>query len=241
VIASALTLSMTVTNWMAGIFMAFVRFPWRKALALTIAALAVVLLLQCVQQLLFPSTQRVVTRRYIRNAFFQSRSGGPVNILEAFVFHAMVMPEIQESRRGKLNRLRLTIQHAVPGSGSWWGVGAIWLWSALLGLGAWAVATLRQQPHLRLVLGLTILGQLALHLVFCGNETFLFALHFGPLLVVLAAFSALTRARHLALGLAGALLVCTVVNNAAQFERAVQFVQRQATSSQSVQVDDARL
>jgi len=48
----------------------------------------------------------------------------------------------------------------------------------------------RKHLRLRVVLGLTILGQLALHTVY-GNETFLYTLNFLPLLVVLAALSTL--------------------------------------------------
>jgi hypothetical protein len=98
---------------------------------------------------------------------------------------------------------------------------AVVLWGGLLGLGLWSLLTREEQPRLRLVLGLTLLGQLALHLVY-GNETVLYALHFGPLLVVMAALTTLTRLRLLGLALAGMLVISAGVNNGVQFTKAIE-------------------
>lgn len=75
----------------------------------------------------------------------------------------------------------------------------------------------------RAALGVLILGQLGLHLLF-GDETFLYSLHWLPLLVVLAALPTLTRARIWARGCALALIVCAGVNNSAQLSLAVDRV-----------------
>jgi hypothetical protein len=121
----------------------------------------------------------------------------------------------------------MTTQASIPGSGSLWGTIAVVLWTALLGLGLWGLFSVKQHPKLRLVLGLTLLGQLLLHTLY-GSETFLYALHLAPLLVMLAAFSLLTRARPLALVLAAMLVLTAGVNNSLQFQKATDLLEKQA-------------
>src|SRR5207237_7945406 len=74
-----------------------------------------------------------------------------------------------------------------------------------------------------IVFGLDLVSQLILHVVY-GSETFLYSLHFAPLLVVLAALSTLTQARPLALVLASILIVSTGYNNGLQFNKAREHV-----------------
>ena len=82
---------------------------------------------------------------------------------------------------------------------------------------------------------MTLLGQLVLHMLF-GWETFLFSIHFVPLLVVVAALSTLTRARVVALSLAGAVTVFAGINNFIQFGKATAFVRSRITESYLVDV-----
>jgi hypothetical protein len=222
-VVSALTLSMTVTNWMGGLIAAFVRLPWRKALAVTAAALALVAALWTLQKRLFPAAQLASRPGYFAEHVFHPSSGGPRRIVEAFAVHSMVMPAITHKQRSVHSRL--SVQDSRPGSGSPWGAVAAPVWILLLCLGAWALLTVEARRPLRLAIGLTLAGQFALHLVFGGQETFLFSLHWLPLLVLVAACSVLTRARPAALGLAAVLLVCATVNNGLQFTRAVQAAQ----------------
>jgi hypothetical protein len=70
-----------------------------------------------------------------------------------------------------------------------------------------------------MMLGLGLLSQMALH-VFYGTETFLYALHWAPLFIVLVAFTTETRARPVALVLTVMLVLAAGVNNALQFRRA---------------------
>jgi len=57
-----------------------------------------------------------------------------------------------------------------------------------------------------------------------GDETFLYALHFTPLLVILAAWTSRTRLRLLALPLAGALIIVAGLNNSLQLQTAINYV-----------------
>jgi hypothetical protein len=117
----------------------------------------------------------------------------------------------------------LLVQFSSPGSASVWGAFAVVLWTALLGLGLWSFFTIKQHRKFRIVLGLTLLGQLALHLVY-GEETFLYAIHFIIFFIPLVAFSTLTRSRPLALILAGMLALSAGVNNSLQLDKAIKFV-----------------
>ena len=80
-----------------------------------------------------------------------------------------------------------------------------------------------------------LLGQWGLHQVYGGEETFLYALHWVPLLVLVAAAGTLTRWRPLALGLAAVVLVGAGVNNRQQFRYAVQFAKAHAIPAETEQ------
>jgi hypothetical protein len=232
VIASALTLSMTVTNWMTGIVLAFAQFPWRCALRITATAFVLVLVLGGAQKRFFHHAALLVHVDEITRFLLQPESGGPLVIARVFFFHSLIMPSITEVDRGNRPGLRMTVQPSLPGSATPWGIVAVGLWGALLSLGVWGAITTRGQRQLAVVLGFTLLGHFVLHQLYGGEETFLYALHWTPCLVVLAAFGALTRARLLALTLAGALVVCAAINNGIQFVDAVDHLWRYGTMQQ---------
>jgi hypothetical protein len=116
----------------------------------------------------------------------------------------------------------MSVQLSAPGSASIWGNIAVILWIALLSLGIWALFSLKQHQKFRIVLGLSLLGQLLLEIVY-GDERFIHAPHFLPFLMLTAALSTLTRARLLALVLTGTLVLTAGVNNVLQFNKAVDF------------------
>jgi len=118
----------------------------------------------------------------------------------------------------------MVTQYSGPGSGPQpWGTISLILWGALLACGIWAIFRLKQQTKFRVALGLMILGQLLLHMIY-GEETFLYSIHFAPLLVILAALGTLTRMRLVVLMLAGALVLSMAINNGLQFGRATNVV-----------------
>jgi hypothetical protein len=227
VFVSALTLGMTVTNWMAGILATLVNHRWKRTLQITVIAFCLVVILWGVEKSIFPwaSFFLYVSDSERVHFLLAPVSGGPLHTIKSFVFHTMVMPSI-----AVVNYYRrpywpvMATQPTLPGSGSLWGGVAVGLWIILLGLGLWALFSIKQHRRLRIVLGLLLLGQLVLHIIY-GEETFLYSLHFGPLLVILAALSTLTRKRRVVLVLVVALLVSAGINNGLQFARATEFVQ----------------
>jgi hypothetical protein len=208
---------------MAGILLASTKFPWRRALQVTVNAFCLIVLLSAAQKLVFPNagffleTGRVVE---LKSRFlFHPHAGGPIPITQSFFLHSMVVPEIV-TRSDAGPALRMVTQMSLPGTGSMLGPVAVVLWIGLLGLGIWSfVSTRGVQTHLKKVVGLTLLGQLVLHLAY-GDETFLYSLHFVPLLLTLSAFTSLSRRRKWGLGTAVALAVFAGIHNHAQFQKA---------------------
>lgn len=223
-LVSALTLSFTTTNWMVGILATMTNYRWKRALQITVNAFCLVVVLWGVQKFIIPSADFFIGDREEKKFIFLQLSSRPLHVLKSFVSHTMIMPAIElvTNRKNPDWPMMLT-QRSLPGSASLWGTIAVVLWTALLGLGIWGFFSAKQHRKLRWVLGLTILGQLALHAIY-GKETFLYALHFAPLLVILAAFSTLTPARPIALVLAGMLILTAGVNNSLQFSKAAEFV-----------------
>ncbi len=223
--ASALTLSMTKTNWMVGLFGTFAHYPWKRAFQITVNALCLVVGLWGLEKLIFPSAGFFIGSEGDEAGYLLlPRSGGPLRIFLSFVFHSIIMPAIRVVVKPEKQPWEtMSTQMSWPGSGSLWGAAGMGIWTILLGLGLWALVGTKRHSRFGTVLALTLLGQLGLHILY-GDETFLYALHFGPLLVVLAALSTLTRARFLALVLAGALTLVAGVNNVSQFRQALEFV-----------------
>jgi hypothetical protein len=223
-LASALTLSFTITNWMAGLIATIVSQSWRRTLQITLGAFSVVVIAWGVEKYIFPTAQFFIGSSEEVSYTLSADSGGPLQIASSFFFHSMVMPAINIVAKVKHpNWSIVSVQASTLGSSSAVGVVAVILWTALLGLGVWSLITLKDHPRLRLALALTLLGQFTLHLVY-GDETFLYALHFAPLLVVLAALTSRTRLRTVAQLLASALVITGGANNVLQLQRAVAYV-----------------
>ena len=230
VVVSAITLSVTVTNWMAGLLVAVVRWPWKQAAQLSINALCLVVLLWGVQKFIFPTAEFFIGSRGETSFVHHPQAGGPFQVASSFVFHSVIAPAVRliqddaytqgEEDTFRLSE-RLTFQFATPGSAGPLGLLAVGLWSALLLNGCWRLVTLDRHGRFRMVLGLLLVFELALHLLY-GEETFTYSLHFIPLLVALAALGAISPGRVGVLVLAVALTVCTGVNNWQQLTKAVE-------------------
>jgi len=236
VVMSAMSLGTTVTNWMAGILVAAVKNSWKDAFQITCNAFCLVMVLWCVEKMWFPDTKLFLTpeRTEVTRHINTVAAGGPWQVAKVFVFHSMVMPEIQghvfafskqPSRTVKL----MSVQASKAGSGSVWGAVAVVLWGVFLGTGVWGLITVEGHLGLRVAVSLMLIGQLALHLLY-GDETFLYALHWVPLFVIVGGFGALESPRPAWLVMTGLLLVSTAVNNGLKFSQATQMVSRAVLS-----------
>lgn len=249
VLVSAATLSMTVTNWMAGILTTWAYHPWRRTAQITVNAFCLVVVLWGAQKVLFPTAQFFLGDKEEARYTFHPEAGGVSAVARSFFAHSVVMPTFQaapdgqgwEIHNGRLLYAwpRLSIQRSGIGSGGAFGWMSAALWLTLLALGTWSLITGPGPARFRIVLTFTLIGQFLLHLVY-GNETFLYALHFVPLLTLVAAHSVLTAARPLALLLAGVLLLTALVNNGRQFLAATAFIQDARAELHAVRDDMQR-
>jgi hypothetical protein len=227
VLASMLSLSLSVTNWMSGIFATAIRWPWRRAISITMLSLGAVIGLWCIQKVIVPHAPSLLGDFESNRQFIlTSQPGGPAERIRALVVHALVMPDIERTSRPSDHKTVLSVNRSGVGSGSVFGRLSVGLWLVLLGLGAWASWRVGPTQDGRLVLWLLILGQIGLHVVY-GDEMFLYTLHLLPLLILLVALTTLTRYRIACVTLTAILAVCTWANNRVQFERALELVQQE--------------
>lgn len=227
VAVSAMTFSMTVTNWMFGIVPAIINNSRKKTFQILLITLGSVALLTVFQKLIFRYATILNPMHFRGESQYSSVPTTSKFILSSISFwlHSMVMPKINlGSYLDQGGFLTLSIQKSLPLIGEFWSCTALIAWVLLLALGLWSIVVVKTQRKLRLSLGIGLVGQFGLHLIY-GTETFLYALHFIPLLVPLAALTILTSRRWIALTLAVVFIVSSCINNSLQFQQAILLIQ----------------
>jgi hypothetical protein len=220
---SGASLSITLTNWMSGLAAAYAERGWRQALQASFNALVVVSLLWIAQSWWFPSNEyflggrSAVGEQLGRPSLLDAFVDG-VSVVPAFFANAMVMPPIEMTELARGAR-QLTVQASWPWSSGLPGLVAVGLWLGVLGYGARQLLRETTKPALKLVLLVCVAGQFVLHLFF-GDETFLYAMQFVPLLIAAAAFATFGARRPLVRMVTIALIVLAGINNLQQFELA---------------------
>lgn len=192
--ASVASAAITITNVMSGAIAAVAAVGWRRAAIILYQAAAVVVLLWGIQFVFIPSVRFPLDileeRKYVTRG-----EGDPVGhaaaVARTFAIHSLVMPPPATVPASNPAGAVLSIQHAGIALAPLQ-LAALAAGAALLALGVyngWSGRLRRMTVALGTLLGL----QLALHLVY-GNETFLYALHWTPALVALAAMALAGRA-----------------------------------------------
>ena len=231
VLASVLSLSITVTNWVAGLVLALAQRPWRRALRLSAIAFLIVVALTVVQRGIY---------RFAKFFFLGSREElDYVNVAEAgtwldklagMFWSPMAIPALAIREQLPPDLDWLTVQLSTPGSGSWAGGLALVLWSVLLLSGVYGLVTSQRWRSFAWVLLPTMGAQVLLHMVY-GEETFLYAAHFLPLLLAVAVFARHSPLGRLAPTVALVAAGLAAANNHAVFETAVQRLPPSAVSA----------
>ncbi len=207
---------------MSGVLTAAARFPWRRALQITANALCVVVVLWSLQRVIFPTAPFFFGYSNESRFLLPAASGGPGPVARALFFHSIVMPHIEVIAEQKWGAA-MSVQHSAIGSSGPWGVVATGLWLGLLAFAMGGLLPSRENRRFRIVLGATLAGQLLLHMVY-GEETFLYAMHVAPLLILATALATTATAwRRTILLLAVALTVVAAVGNASQLAIAMKF------------------
>jgi len=222
VLMNLVSMSMTASNWMLGIFAAIRDLPWRRAFTAISGAFFLGWLLWLPEKALFPQATFFLTASGRLTGFFYSpnlqRSS---DVVISLFSHTVVMPDLQVAQSPGWQGLTVQLSSPIPGGVI--GASAAAAWMALLGTGLVAsFKEARQSRVVRLVM-LTLGAQLAMNLIF-GRETFLYSMHFLPLLLVLVSSITKTRFRGYGLGVALTTVVLVAANNQLHYLEAVNFV-----------------
>ncbi|HEU4955122.1 MAG TPA: hypothetical protein VFT28_11130, partial [Gemmatimonadales bacterium] len=208
VLASAASLSITVTNWMSGVAASLRGLGWRRAAAVSVAAVALVAGVWTVQHHFFPSTKFFVSQG--EQSFLRKPTPRRVaQVVGTVAVTTMLVPRVD---RASEIPYWLSVQGARPGSGGPLAAVALVAWVTLLALGLREAGRRWRTDPLVLVTLACLAGQLALHAVY-GQETLLYAMHWLPLLLLLAGLALLGPARRLARIVAGVTLVTAAAHN----------------------------
>jgi len=221
VAASAASLSMTTTNWMAGLAATASVRRLRTAVQITANALVAVVVLWSVQKTLVPQAQFFIEAAEHSRFLFTEAAGGPIPRTRALLLHSMVMPDIQVAPERKWGRI-MSVQHSSVGSSGLVGQAATLLWTAVLAVGLWSLSQRHVNRALRRTLVVTLVGQCVVY--FCyGEETFLYSLYVVPLFIACAATATGTPHRGWVMPMVMVLIALLALNNARAFSAAADF------------------
>jgi hypothetical protein len=217
-VIAAVTLSMTVTNGVAGVLACLVVLGWKRGVTAVGASLALVAAGQFVERLLFPHTVAFFLPVSQEAAYvFNPLAGSIGDRLAGFFLHGILIPPIQQAYTGYLSVQRTGLASMPPSVLIGWA-----LWLVLLGAGVLGLCRARSWTLAMVLLGV-LTSQLAFVLVF-GQETFVYALQSAPLLVVVAAFGCFSPFRRAVLIGAVILVVLATVENGRRFSEAAGFL-----------------
>jgi len=220
--ASAVSLSITVTNWMLGLLLTLRGRRMSQWIQLSINAFFAVTLLWSAEKMMAKTAEFFTTVSEESHYTVHVTPARILRVADAFLFHSAIAHAVEQTRDFGVHadvgpdwRLGLSFQNAWPGSGSPWGVAAAMLWGIALALGAWTIVRSPESPILRILLVFLAL-QFMLHTVY-GIETFMYALDWLPVLLIVAmiGFRQFGRFRWPAVALLIGLLS---VNNFQQFQ-----------------------
>lgn len=230
VVNNLLTVGFVPTSALAGMAATLLQHTWKKSLGILAVSAGALFGLWQVHKAFFPVDHAS------SQDLFLDQAGGPLQILGSLFGHTLVMPEIKLILTGDSTPdyiWRMTTQFSVPGSGGVLAAIALAAGLGMLALGAWSALTMRGLVKLRWLLAIVGLGFVGAHVIF-GDETFLYSLQFAPLLVLLAAFSAMGPMRRWGMALAVLFVFSAGTHNVTQFQRASAYVQAHQSSKHPI-------
>ena len=236
--ASLSTFAITTTNWSLGLLAALRHLPWRRAVQVSVNALAAATILWGAQSVVFPDAGFFFEVKGETKYVAAKTEDHVTSAFTSLLFHTVVSPRVDvvETEEGAdvttfTSSVVLTAQGAPPRTQPWLGLIATGLWCVLL---AAAVVLAARQWRRRVVqvAGLFLLGQLALHGIY-GAETFLYTLNFLTGILVLISVAVTTRWRRPLLALVVAVTVTAAVTNVSELDRASDLVKQQGASARA--------
>lgn len=214
-----MTISITITNWMAGLIASFSHLPIKRAAKVACIAILAVVALWGIQKLIFPTSQFFVGNSEEGKYIFAPSIERLLAVSRTLFSHALIAPELNTNGLNQHALPILSVQSSGIGSSGLMGWIASLIWFAILGIGSWTFFKHRLPIGFKLTLGLTLLGQFGLHSLY-GEETFLYTLNFIPLLILLCAIATLSSLRKIVLVLSLLLIPLLLINNVNQLKLA---------------------
>lgn len=187
---SAFSLSVTVTNWIAGLAAALVALPLRKAIWVSLLGFLIIAALTPIQSAIYPKAGRFLNfKQEIIFTVADGRKAKPMVVerLVGMTAHSLVAPQtsiLEQPEPLAPFKLSKTTRSVI--SGPLQGA-ALAGWVLLLGLGLASARKGLVAAQVVAIVGLVLAGFAALHLVY-GEDVFLYALHFAPMYLMVAAW-----------------------------------------------------
>ena len=215
---SAITLSITVTNWMAGLLAGLLALGFRRAIVGGFIALVTVAALSGVQKLIFPNAGTFLDLGYERRFVLQNEREPVGERLVSFVGQPLLAPQPKLEQLHP-NTVGIVMSSFVPAASHWTTRIGVLGWGILLPLGVLTAVGGGAPTKLVLFVGGVLLGQVVLHMLY-GGPLFLYTLHFAPFVVLIAALACASRWRKAALVLIAVTALASFAHNIVQFRAA---------------------
>jgi hypothetical protein len=181
IFVSAFSLGTTVTNWPAALIVHFRTLrPWPAILTTFLSAVIVVLLSLALQPFVRAHGYRILANAADESKYVDERR--PVARMIALVVNPAVAPAFVIASRDQWSAL--SFENSRPGSRGALSLVCIAGWLTLLAIGT-SDLVIRAVCGFQLeqVLGAILVSQLGLYAMY-GDETFLYSMHFAPLLAL---------------------------------------------------------
>lgn len=224
-VQSALSLAITVTNWMAGLIAAVMALGVRRAIMVSAVGLVIVAALQPVQYELYPraggflNLQQEALYSVLRP---EKAQFSPLKRLVAMGDHVFVAPKhVVVAQNERLAPFKLSFQTLEIAQDP---IAAVALvgWLLLMALGVWAALRGRVPKPVAIAVGILIGANVLLHMVY-GEELFLYSMHFISLYALVAAWACLGT-RWIALPLIVVTAVAGHLHNGQAFTEVIRVV-----------------
>lgn len=220
--AAALTLGITITNFLVGAAALLFALGFKKGIGAALKAVAVVVLLSIASRAVFPKASLILDIRAwplqsiaFSKAEVQTRGGTVLDKASVFYLHSIVFPApaIQVKPPPWSDKRFLSLQKGSLRRYSATGYAALALWILVLGMGLLYSLNRRSRQASDLFLITALLGQFGFFLVF-GTETVLYSPYYVPLVLAVASKTRTDDARDWRpLALSALLLLLLVWNN----------------------------
>jgi len=214
-----------ISNWSAIVALSFVLKNRRDAILISIGSMALFVCALGLQRVVFPHPGGLGPGSFgsERRFLMPEKQGGPSCTLKGEFITPLLITEAKLVGEAGVTPRQLTVQcnevFTLSGRGTFpW---AVALWLSTLAWGCVSIFLSSQLRRYGLAVVMALGAQVVLHL-FYGEETFLYALHFLPMLILLASGVLISDRRRLALLAILTLTVLAGMNNGQQLVSALK-------------------